>query len=268
MLRVYLASPGFNEDQNIIRGILEEILKGQPNVEPYFPLTMGTKLKQDDFNNESTLLKVFNENVSRMEWCDVMVANLDPSGIRDTGTCFEVGYAIGKGIPVIAFSTNFEKVNDLLGASLNYFSSKVSTAQQLQTALKYFTRKSYVVRNTIPIPARDFHVFGTRIQYNPSEDKHAKRLFHMVPECFILQIDERPVLGSILMGYYYSKGVPVVTYAENPKISCNVMLLGAVRTHVRGKDDLDDLLWVLQANNGIRSISQSSLREFKDVPTT
>lgn len=279
MNRVYFASPGFNMEQRMTQVILEKIISENGNVEYYFPLTMGTKLKSEDFNSEAALTRVFNENISRLEWCDFLVANLEDNAIHDTGTLFEVGYALGRGIPIVMFSTflNPKKSKEPLYTDIDIKELKLLLSlasyqaydnATLNGALNRLGNKSFIERTKLQIPCSNQGVSSNVLLEKGQSLKHFKQLVHMTPRSFILQIDDRPILGSVLMGYYYAKGVPVITYAEDPKISCNVMLLGAVRTHVRGREDLNDLMWVLNHCGGIQKVKQSSLAEFKDVPTT
>lgn len=48
---------------------------------------------------------IYRRNVERIEACDAVVANLDffRGAEPDSGTCFEVGYAVARGKPVVAY---------------------------------------------------------------------------------------------------------------------------------------------------------------------
>lgn len=56
-------------------------------------------------SNRDTAFRIYKANVDIIDRCDVVLANINEfRGCEpDSGTCFEIGYAVAKGIPVVCY---------------------------------------------------------------------------------------------------------------------------------------------------------------------
>ena len=101
----YLAGPFFNETQvNLIKFL--EALKSEM-MPIYSPMSDGFVLKPDASNEERE--EVFTSNTDAIDHSHFMLAVIDDF---DPGTIWEMGYAFGKGVPILAYS-------DVPGRGLN-----------------------------------------------------------------------------------------------------------------------------------------------------
>lgn len=60
---------------------------------------------------------IFSKDIAGLDWCDVLVANLDGSD-PDSGTSWECGYTYHKK-PILAYRTDVRSITDGTGAMLN-----------------------------------------------------------------------------------------------------------------------------------------------------
>lgn len=84
-MRVYIASPMFNEYQEKVVHQVEDILDNL-GIDNYSPFRDGITLSSDASREEKS--QVFRDNVDNIKSCDTMIAIIDD---RDTGTTFEQG---------------------------------------------------------------------------------------------------------------------------------------------------------------------------------
>ena len=71
------------------------------------------------FDNEAdTAQEIFAGNCGLIDGADIVIANLNPfrGAEPDSGTCFEVGYAVAKGKPVYGYLSDARTMRDKLGA--------------------------------------------------------------------------------------------------------------------------------------------------------
>lgn len=110
---VYLAGPFFSEQEinwvNYIKNILES-----RNIKVLSPLHDNGIIKYNSDNNERK--RIFNLDIKSMESSDVIIALLDHD---DTGTCFEIGYAFERNIPIIGYRTSKEHLNNMIYCGCN-----------------------------------------------------------------------------------------------------------------------------------------------------
>ena len=102
-MTVYLASPFFNKYEKTNMERVLKVLRAS-GYEVYAPY----ELKIDNawnIPNHEWGLNIFIEDIHAIEECDCMVA-INYGLYSDSGTAFEIGYAIGRDKPV--FSVNFE----------------------------------------------------------------------------------------------------------------------------------------------------------------
>lgn len=101
--RIYLAGPDvFRPDAAEHGRKLVQLCAGH-GFEGVFPL--DDSLVGDRRSQQELATHVYRENVARIESCDAVLANLDFfRGLEpDSGTCFEVGYAIARGKVVVGY---------------------------------------------------------------------------------------------------------------------------------------------------------------------
>jgi nucleoside 2-deoxyribosyltransferase len=112
--RIYLAAPLFSLNERASNRRLAVALKNAfPGCEVVLPQDFKYHGK---FNDKSFFRDVYRACIAGVDNADVCVAILDgPSS--DDGTCFEVGYAVAKGIPVIGVRTDYRQ-NQELGCNL------------------------------------------------------------------------------------------------------------------------------------------------------
>jgi nucleoside 2-deoxyribosyltransferase len=113
-LRVYLAGPLFTiHERRINRQLAELIEKAAPGTAVLLP----QDFKHDNrYNDARAFGIIFNGCIAGIDSCDVLVAWLDGPD-ADSGTCFEVGYAYAKGIPVVGVRTDF-RLNQERGVNI------------------------------------------------------------------------------------------------------------------------------------------------------
>lgn len=115
MNRIYLASPFFNPEQLERVEAVEKILDEKeqmvfsPRKAQYGELEFGTP---------EWRTAVYRNNVLHIEGADLVVAIYDE---EDSGTMWEIGYAVGLGIPVIVFKETEQPVNLMISDSLHAF---------------------------------------------------------------------------------------------------------------------------------------------------
>ncbi|WP_427915525.1 nucleoside 2-deoxyribosyltransferase [Ramlibacter sp. MMS24-I3-19] len=101
--RVYLAGPDVFRPDAAEHGRKLVDLCAEWGFEGLFPL--DESLGHDHRSPQELAMLIYRENVARIESCDAVLANLDFfRGLEpDSGTCFEVGYAIARGKVVIGY---------------------------------------------------------------------------------------------------------------------------------------------------------------------
>jgi nucleoside 2-deoxyribosyltransferase len=115
-MRIYLASPFFTEDHLCRLHKVERILdeKFQMVFSPRKAQYEGLEFGSLDWRTE-----VFLNNQKHIDGADVVVAIYDK---EDAGTMWEIGYAYGKGKPVVVFQEDtYEPVNLMISDSLHAY---------------------------------------------------------------------------------------------------------------------------------------------------
>ena len=105
-MKIYLAGPLFSTAERIANRELAGLLSKQlPDVEIILPQDFKF---HDQYASRRWFKEVYIQCVDGIIKADMMVAILD-GPCSDDGTCFEVGYAIAKGKPVIGVRTDFRE---------------------------------------------------------------------------------------------------------------------------------------------------------------
>jgi len=103
-LRIYLAGPLFTIHERRMNRILAEAITAQL---PGANVLLPQDFKHDNrYNDHRAFGIIFKGCVDAIDSSHCVVAWLDGPD-ADSGTCFEVGYAYAKGIPVIGVRTDF-----------------------------------------------------------------------------------------------------------------------------------------------------------------
>ena len=110
--RIYLAGPDVFRPDAAGHGRRLVELCAQHGFEGVFPL--DDSLSGDRRPPRELAAHVYRENVARIDGCDAVAANLDFfRGLEpDSGTCFEVGYAIARGKVVVGYVPDAGSVAD------------------------------------------------------------------------------------------------------------------------------------------------------------
>ena len=113
-VKVYLAAPLFGlTERRTNRELATAIMALMPDVEIILPQDFKYHGR---FNDPRTFNTIFKTCVRGVDEAQVVVAILDGAD-SDSGTCFEVGYAYAKGIPIIAVRTDY-RANQEKGVNL------------------------------------------------------------------------------------------------------------------------------------------------------
>lgn len=101
--RLYLAGPDVFRPHAVEHGRMLVALCARYGFEGIFPL--NTSLPDDLCTPRAVAGHIYRVNVAHIDQCDAVVANLDffRGPEPDSGTCFEVGYAVARGKPVVAY---------------------------------------------------------------------------------------------------------------------------------------------------------------------
>ncbi len=140
---VYSAGGFFNDSQNELLEKVGEKLKQNPTVgEVYLP-----EMHQavGEFGSLEWKLQTFNADIVAIQNSDVVVAAITDDS-PDSGTIWEIGYAIGIGKPVVLY-TDSDKTNLMLAMSIQLF----------------IPENKDVVNNAIDLETVDFNAMPTNL---------------------------------------------------------------------------------------------------------
>lgn len=138
MVKIYLASPFFSEEQIERVERVEKALKANPHVEAVFS-PMRQQLEHLEFGSPEWVKAIFANDVKHIDWADVVVAVHDftgdtvlhgePHGHVDSGTAWEMGYAYAKGKKTVLVHELGGIVNLMLS---NGATAYLTSAEQLE----------------------------------------------------------------------------------------------------------------------------------------
>lgn len=101
-LKIYLAGPLFTAAEIEFNLRLAILLRGAGH-EVFLP--------QESEVQHGSAAAIFKSDVAGIDWAEIVVANMDGAD-PDSGTCWECGYAYGKGMPIVLFRTDFRKAGE------------------------------------------------------------------------------------------------------------------------------------------------------------
>ena len=109
-LRVYFAAPLFTLlERRANRSLAKAIQRELPEADILLP----QDFKHDGrFNDAKAFRYIFKECIDQIDSANVVLAWMDGPD-ADSGTCFEVGYAFAKDIPVVGVRTDFRQNQEL-----------------------------------------------------------------------------------------------------------------------------------------------------------
>lgn len=100
--RLYLAGPDVFRPDAAEHGRRAVALCAEHGFSAIFPLSASLP---EGLAPQALARHIYHANVGHIEACDAVVANLDffRGPEPDSGTCFEVGYAVARGKPVVGY---------------------------------------------------------------------------------------------------------------------------------------------------------------------
>lgn len=99
-ITVYLAGPLFSQAERLWNKALADYIESRPGS----PFTVN--LPQETTPVEKGDAAIYRHCRRSVETCDILLAGLDGPDV-DSGTAWEVGYAMGIGKPTVAYRTDF-----------------------------------------------------------------------------------------------------------------------------------------------------------------
>lgn len=140
---VYGAGGFFNDSQNELLKKVGEKLKQNPTVGEIYLPEMHQAV--GEFGSLEWKLQTFNADIVAIQNSDVVVAAITDDS-PDSGTIWEIGYAIGIGKPVVLY-TDSDKTNLMLAMSIQLF----------------IPENKDVVNNAIDLETVDFNAMPTNL---------------------------------------------------------------------------------------------------------
>lgn len=224
----YIASGFFNAHQIETVDKIEKSLTGL-NIKFFSPRSESIEFfKESNSEYKSMMTKlIFNNNLDSIVSCNKFIVNLQD---EDQGTLFEYGYIVGK---------NWTQRN------LASFMSRNIKVMHDSTGLELDVMKSFKTENV----DSNFISRGKDFTFAYDKLKAYLELKKAVDsrDLIILSIDDRNPINMFLTGYFYARGIPVITYSRKGYGS-NVMLVHSTY-HCETELELEDLLQELSKEN-------------------
>lgn len=277
-LAIYLASGWFTPRTKDILDYLEYQLTQREDIDLFSPRRDGVMLPPNQKHDTALRESIFKDNIRHIDEADMVIANIDSvDSYNDSGTIYEVGYAMAHDIPVIGFTLSQENISDRFRGILNGFECIIDSYQELSEFLDDHKKE----------PEKDKSKVLFVGSGNESVDKHLvayimdsganlrwvnevhKEVYSRIDEIFkdvqymIAVIDDRKTIVSWMIGQAYARGIPVITYS-NYNYGINVMLLVSVLTHLRGVEELKGFLQQVN-EKGLESIPKFDISQMDSM---
>lgn len=141
MIKVYLASPFFNETEIKTMERVKEILRAK-RLDVFAPFE--NQNKHLEFGSKEWREATFNGDVAGIDRADVIVA-IVAGNYCDSGTAWEIGNAVAKGKPVVIVNPTKDTINLMISDSLHAYvdSYEALEAYNFET-LEKITYDNYV----------------------------------------------------------------------------------------------------------------------------
>lgn len=117
-MKVYLASPFFNDRERTVKAQVKGHLASLFDVDLYDPQNPAVDSSGWEVPNSTWGRRIFNKDIEAIEKCDVVVA-IDWGLYGDCGTAWEIGYAyaLGKSILVVVPDETLNTPHSLMVAN-------------------------------------------------------------------------------------------------------------------------------------------------------
>lgn len=272
-LSVYLAGGWFNSRDAKALEELETFLESHPKVDVYRPRVDGVKLSSGEFHDPKLREKVFMDNIKHIDVADFLVALLDGAFGQDTGTCYEVGYAMARGIPVIAFTIDPKnRFEETLGSIKDGMYAIVQGISALNDVINSIPTGIYPTPNIEYDYTPNVNSKVLFISPDTSEDvkENSLKAASVLMECYgkdlrwidktvdnpiasvieatftdvnymIGVIDDKDPIVSWMFGQCFARNIPIISYT-NYNWDVNIMLLCSILQHVKGTEALKDVI--------------------------
>jgi len=284
---VYVASGWFNPaDKNILTRMEEyvEYLRDKGLCTIHRPRVDGVELKPGEFHDPELRKKVFTDNVVNIDKADIVYANLSTNSASrlDTGTVWEVAYAIEKGKIVLILDrdvdfcvTLFDTFKGLLHRQ-NVFVTKTHDDSEdlLRAFIDAYINNFPWIKDANSVETYDNLCSDPMILVRPDSNTKINEIYIEVykvsegkndsvlsMEDMLAEINHHAYLVVdttvresflvFLMGVAYARNIPVVSYSDDDK-SVNLMLVCSVVYHAVG-EELKSVLENIR-DNGIDNV--------------
>jgi len=106
---IYMAAPVFSQVERLCNRRLAQLLERElPGAKVILPQDFRSG-RGRSFNDRRQFRELYRYCLEALDRCDVMLARLDGPD-ADSGTAFEVGYAVSKGKPVLGLRTDYRQL--------------------------------------------------------------------------------------------------------------------------------------------------------------
>lgn len=220
----YIASGFFTDQQRETVDKIEDSLEGL-NIKFFSPRSESIPFfKETNSEYKSMMTKlIFNNNLDSIKSCNKFIINLQD---EDQGTLFEYGYVVG---------------NNWTQRNLASYMSRNIKIMHDATGLEAEIMKSFKGGFIDPMfvtKGKDYFFVLNKLRSLPELTKAVAS-----NDLAILSIDDRNPINMFLTGYFYARGIPVITYSRQGYGS-NVMLVHSTY-HCETEEELDTLLFEL-----------------------
>lgn len=282
-IKVYLAGGWFHPDDDRILTKLEEYLRSKDFIKPYFPRHDGVKLNAGEFHDPKLRERVFLDNIAHIDDADLVIANLDGRVCQDTGTCYEVGYAMARNIPVIGYQDDSNGLmTEQLASILDSFNFLCVGISDLDMYLNNFAERVFNRDKNVLLPKVSYEkTLGSKVLFiapdNTDENiKNGTDVANVLIECFgkdfrwvdslsnkniqlatddifddikfmLAVIDDKHPIVSWMMGQCFARKIPMISYT-NYNWDINIMLLCSIKYHVKGIEELKKVIQDIKRN--------------------
>lgn len=126
MKKVYLASPFFNDAEIGRMEEVKRILRAK-GLEVFAPFEHQNE--HLEFGSKEWRKATFEGDINGIDTADVVVAIVSNGNYSDSGTAWEIGYAVAKGISVVVVNLSEKEVNLMIADSLHAY---ISSYEELE----------------------------------------------------------------------------------------------------------------------------------------
>ena len=280
-IKVYLASGWFTPRTKSILDNLETLLSEREEVDLFSPRRDGVLLPPNQKHDTSLRESIFQDNLNHILNADLVIANIDSvDSYNDTGTIYEVGYAMANDISVVGFTLSRDNIEERFKGILEGFDCIFESFDNVNEFFDELHEDSeesdYIPPKVLFIGAGNSEVDKKIASYISDSgyrlrwiNENSGSIYSDIENVFdgvdfmIAVIDDRKTLVSWMLGQAYSRKIPIVTYSDH-NYGVNVMLLMSLRAHLKGETDLVNFLQKVK-RNGLDSIPKLDTSDFASM---